>query len=84
MSVIPYLNIKFPPITSLDGFIGSMTLGLVPIFFTPQRRLPGSCELSRKAVDIWAGAYGSEATRIENHWEGPLIHRNFFQTVEGW
>ena len=24
-------------------------------------RAAGSCELSRKAVDIWAGAYGSEA-----------------------
>ena len=26
-----------------------------------QTELAGICELSRKAVDIWAGAYGSEA-----------------------
>ena len=38
------------------------TTGVFLAKFGPSKPgTPGICELSRKAVDIWAGAYGSEA-----------------------
>ena len=49
-----------------------------------QTELAGICELSRKAVDIWAGAYGSEAHYLGVKNGGGVGFIGNLKTVEGW